>query len=90
MRIQLFILLMTPALIFGASLKVSPNSSTRAATEVEGNYSTTHLYVDEAAGDSIPITIFFDPQMLGVETAEVFTNLNRRERAVVPEPSVAP
>jgi hypothetical protein len=81
MRIHLFILLLTPAIIFGASLKVSPNSSTRAATEVEGNYSTTHLYVDEAAGDSIPITIFFDPQMLGVETAEVFTNLNRRERA---------
>ena len=81
MRIQLFILLMTPALIFGASLKVSPNSITRTAAEVEGNYSTTHLYVNEAAGDSIPITIFFDPQMLGVETAEVFTNLNRRDRA---------
>ena len=65
-----------------ASLRVSANSTIRQmATEVEGNYTTTHLYVDEVAGDSIPVTIFFDPQMLGVETCEVFTNLNRRDRA---------
>ncbi len=64
-----------------ASLKVSANSAVRAASEIDGNYTTTHLYVDEVAGDSIPITVFFDPQTLGVESAEVFTNLNRRERA---------
>lgn len=65
-----------------ANLKISANSATRqVATEVDGNYSTTHLYVNEVAGDSIPITVFFDPQMLGVESAEVFTNLNRRDRA---------
>ncbi len=71
-----------PGLMDGAILKISPNFATRqVATEVEGNYSTTHLYVNEVAGESIPVTIFFDPQMLGVETCEVFTNLNRRERA---------
>ncbi|MES2659020.1 MAG: hypothetical protein V4689_10410 [Verrucomicrobiota bacterium] len=65
-----------------AILKISPNSATRkVATEVDGNYSTTHLYVNEVAGDSIPITIFFDPEIMGVESAEVFTNLNRRDRA---------
>ena len=65
-----------------ATLKISANSATRqVATEVEGNYSTTHLYVNEVAGDTIPMTFFFDPQMLGVESAEIFTNLNRRNRA---------
>lgn len=48
---------------------------------MDGTYTTTHLYVDEVAGDSIPVTVFFDPQTLGVESAEVFTNLNRRDRA---------
>ena len=62
-------------------LKISPNSTIRAASEVEANYTTTHLYIDEVAGDSIPITIFFDPGTTGVEFAEVFTNLNRRDRA---------
>ena len=50
------------------------------ATEVDGNYTTTHLYLDEVDAESIPITIFFDPEMMGVESCEVFTNLNRRER----------
>jgi glycosidase len=39
------------------------------------------LFVNEVAGESVPITLFFDPQALGVQTAEVFTNLNRRDRA---------
>lgn len=65
-----------------AILRVSPNSATRqVATEVEGNYTTTHLYINEVAGDSIPITVFFDPQAVNIETCEIFTNLNRRERA---------
>jgi glycosidase len=66
----------------GAStLKISADSATRAGSEVEANYSTSHLYLDETTGGSIPITVFFDPQTLGVESAEVLTNLNRRERA---------
>jgi glycosidase len=62
-------------------LKISPNSTDRATSEVEANYTTTHLYINEVAGESIPITIFFDPGTTGVEFAEVFTNLNRRDRA---------
>lgn len=48
---------------------------------MEANYTTTHLFIDEVAGDSIPITIFFDPGVSNVEFCEVFTNLNRRDRA---------
>ena len=65
----------------GSVLTISANSAGRAAGEVDGTYTTTHLFVDEVVGDSIPVTIFFDPQTTGVETAEVFTNLNRRDRA---------
>ncbi len=64
-----------------AVLKISANSAVRAAEEIDGTYTTTHLYVDEVAGDSVPVTVFFDPQTTGVESAEVFTNLNRRDRA---------
>ena len=77
-----FILLGLAGTLDAAILKISPNSATRqVATEVDGNYSTTHLFIDEVAAESIPITIFFDPQMGGVDSCEVFTNLNRRERA---------
>ncbi len=72
------------ALVFSARaavLKISANSAVRAGSELDGTYTTTHLYMDEVAGDSIPVTVFFDPETNGVETAEVFTNLNRRDRA---------
>src|SRR5262249_3777461 len=42
---------------------------------------TSHIFINEVAGDKVPITLFFDPQTLGVETAEIFTNLNRRDHA---------
>jgi glycosidase len=64
-----------------SSLKISAGSATRLATGVEADYSTSHVFLDEVAGESVPITVFFDPQVLNVETAEVFTNLNRRDRA---------
>lgn len=65
-----------------STLRVSTGSTKRIAGEVEADYTTTHVFVNEVAGDSVPITVFFDPQTLRVETAEVFTNLNRRDRAV--------
>jgi hypothetical protein len=64
-----------------STLKISAGSAVRTADEVEANYSTSHLYVNELTGDSVPVTVFFEPQTTGVETCEVFTNLNRRERA---------
>lgn len=64
-----------------SSLKVSSNSDQRLASEVEADYTTSHVFVDEIARSRVPITVFFDPGLMGVEVAEVFTNLNRRERA---------
>ena len=65
-----------------SSLRISSGSAQRLAAEVEADYTTSHLFIDEVAGESVPITVFFDPQVLNVESAEVFTNLNRRDRAV--------
>ena len=48
---------------------------------LNADYTTTHLFVDEVAGDSIPLTILFSPNSSNVVTAEVFSNLNRRDRA---------
>jgi hypothetical protein len=75
------LLVFSDQIAHGAVLKISANSTVRSGSEAEANYTTTHLFVDEIAGDSIPITIFFDPGTTGVESAEVFTNLNRRDLA---------
>jgi glycosidase len=48
---------------------------------LNADYTTTHLFVDEVAGDSIPLTILFTPNAANVVAAEVFSNLNRRDRA---------
>ena len=48
---------------------------------VNGNYTTTHLFVDEVAADSKPLAITFAPGEANVTDVEIFTNLNRRDRA---------
>jgi glycosidase len=70
-----------PAPGMASRLKISSGSVKRITSEVEADYTTSRVFVNEVVGDAVPITVFFDPQTLGVETAEVFTNLNRRERA---------
>jgi outer membrane protein assembly factor BamB len=62
-----------------STLRVSTGSAQRAANEVEADYTTSHVLISEKARESVSITIFFDPQVTGVESAEVFTNLNRRD-----------
>src|SRR5215469_590659 len=61
-----------------STLKISSGTKNRARNEVEADYTISHLFVNEDAGESVPVTIFFDPGIIGVQTAEVFTNLNRR------------
>lgn len=53
---------------------------------VEANYTTSHLFVDEIAGDLIPLTVNFTPNTANVDstTVQVFTNLNRRDYATLP------
>src|ERR1700759_4116484 len=62
-----------------SSLLISAGSDQRAPTQVEADYTTPHLFLNEVAQDSVPIPVFFDPQVNGVPTAEVFSNLNRRD-----------
>lgn len=80
-RLAAFVLLAAVAACEASTLKISTGSKTRLPTEVDADYTTSHIFLNEVVGETVPITIFFDPGTLGVETAEVFTNLNRRDRA---------
>jgi hypothetical protein len=53
---------------------------------LNGNYTTSHVYVDEIAGDFIPLSIVFQPNAQNVDpaTVQVYTNLNRRDYATLP------
>ena len=51
---------------------------------LNANYTTTHLFVDEVAGDSIPLTLLFSPNTASnVVEADIFSNLNRRDHATL-------
>ena len=59
----------------------TPGDPALTINGLNADYTTTHVFVDELAADSIPLTILFSPNTSNVTTAEVFSNLNRRERA---------
>jgi glycosidase len=64
-----------------SSLRIIPENGVPA---VEADYTTSHLFLDEAAHQTAPITVLFDPQLgssQAIANAEVFTNLNRRDKA---------
>ena len=48
---------------------------------INANYTTEHVFVNETTGDSVPFVISFSPGQANVTAAEVFTNLNRRDKA---------
>ncbi|MFZ4767926.1 MAG: hypothetical protein ACOYMN_23505, partial [Roseimicrobium sp.] len=48
---------------------------------LNGNYTTTKLFVDEIAGDAVPVTITFAPGQANLTEVEVVTNLNQRDYA---------
>jgi glycosidase len=50
---------------------------------VNANYTTTHVFVNELNGDAVPLTILFAPNGGTVTNVEVFSNLNRRDRATL-------
>ena len=54
--------------------------TTSTTGTLNADYTTSKLYVDELAGDAVPITISFAPGVQADEV-EVWTNLNNRERA---------
>jgi hypothetical protein len=46
---------------------------------MNAEYTTEHLFVDEVAGDSIPVTVLFSPNTNAtIVEADVFSDLNRR------------
>jgi glycosidase len=54
--------------------------------ETDGNYGLRRFYLDEVAGDATELTVKFKPNAAGaVSDVEVFTNLNRRDNAVLEE-----
>ena len=54
--------------------------------ETDGNYGLRRFYLDELAGDTSELTVKFKPNVAGsVSNVEVFTNLNRRDKAVLEE-----
>ena len=50
---------------------------------MNADYTTEHLFVNEVAGDSIPVTVLFSPNTNNVVEADVYSNLNRRNRATM-------
>ena len=83
-RLPLAALIFCGTPLCASTLKISASSATRLQPgEVEGNYSTSRLFLNEVAGETVPLTVFFDPQTPGVESCEILTNLNRRDRAVL-------
>ena len=50
---------------------------------VNANYTTTKLFLDEVANEQEDLEIVFQPGEANVTVAEVYTNLNRRDRAGV-------
>jgi glycosidase len=68
------------ATAFAASAQTAPVLTVNG---ISADYTTTHLFVDEVAGDSVPLTIVFSPNTTNVIEADVFSNLNRRDRATL-------
>jgi hypothetical protein len=48
---------------------------------INGDYGTTHVFVNEVSNDAVPLTILFTPNAANVVEADVFSNLNRRDHA---------
>ncbi len=65
---------------FAASLPAGTNGhSVLTVDGMNAEYTTEHLFVDEVAGDSIPVAVQFSPNTNAtVVEADVFSDLNRR------------
>ena len=70
----------TNAAVFSFSIGTA-NDPVLTINGVSGDYTTTHVFVNEITGDQIPLTIFFNPTVANVDptTVQVYTNLNRRD-----------
>lgn len=74
-----------PAPVLAFTTPAAPPSvltvQTASNGELNADYTTTKLFIDEVAGDSLAVNITFSPGVANVAEAEVWTNVNNRERA---------
>ncbi len=50
---------------------------------VNADYTTTHVFVNELNNDAAPLTMLFTPNGGTVTNVEIFSNVNRRDRATL-------
>src|SRR5271155_3136443 len=50
---------------------------------LNADYTTEHLFVDEVAGVTVPVTVVFQPNASNLTKVEAFSNLNNRDRAAL-------
>jgi glycosidase len=66
------------------SFTITNNVSTAPVLTVNGvnaDYTTTHVFVNELDNDAVPLTILFSPNQPDLTAVEIFSNVNRRDRA---------
>lgn len=71
----------TPNATFTFSLGGTPGDPELTVNGVNADYTTTRVFVDEVGGDAVPLHILFYPNARNLTNVEVFSNLNRRDRA---------
>ena len=77
----------TPNAIFSFSIGATTGTNGVPVLTVDGmnaDYTTEHLFVNEVAGDSIPVTVVFSPNTNNVIEADVYSDLNRRSYVATP------
>jgi hypothetical protein len=72
----------TPNAVFSFSMGTA-GDPVLTVNGLNADYTTTHVFMDENTGDSVPLTVLFTPNAPNVTAAEVFSNLNRRDRAAL-------
>jgi hypothetical protein len=50
---------------------------------VNADYTTTHVFVNELNNEAVPLTVLFTPNADNATNVEIFSNLNRRDRATL-------
>ena len=58
----------------------SPNLTVNG---VNADYTTTHVFVNELNNDAVPLTLLFSPNQPNLTAVEIFSNVNRRDRATL-------
>ena len=61
----------------------APGDPVLTVNDVNADYTTTHVFANELDGDSIPLAILFSPNQPNLTAVEIFSNLNRRDRATL-------